>query len=67
MVIVALVNVSNVNGFLQLVTIDEADLCGVCTDLRTGVPLFCHAGSALADACTSVSELYFSRADAGLV
>lgn len=53
--------------FLQLVTIDEADLRGVCTDLCTGVPLFCHAGSALADVCTSLSELYFFRAGAGLV
>lgn len=47
--ILALVNVSNVNWFLWLVTIDKADLCGVCTDLRqeylsSGIPAAALAG-----------------------
>lgn len=42
--ILALVNVSNVICFffLRLGMIDKADLRGVCTDLRTGVPFFRH-------------------------
>lgn len=64
--ILVLLHVSSVNCFLQFVTIEKADLHGVCTDLHRGVLFFLLFQLLLWQVvCASVSELSFFRA--GLV